>query len=417
MDFLKYNEYLLEKQIYDLLLESKVVFSKKFLHLLQSIVKLSPQNKIAPKLIEIYSKDYDVVQNYIDLTDEKDSVTFTPDRKVKELLGDASKEEIYKVTNSGRYLTHSSSNNRIFDLLNYEKPDGEPWAPEVGVRGKVLGEVVSPVSSKIFVIFESEDGSKKTVLNKEAIELDGPSDDVIWNSSRTNIKIGRLTRALLRSAGIEFTDRDIEQFTNAFKSTFDYLSDKLKQFSLVKGEKIKYWYWHEKYESGRGTMNNSCMAEVDEDYFDIYSNNSNCSLLILYSDDGQVTEEGYKSSTIKGRALVWNCEVNGQKETFMDRIYTVRDSDVDLFKQYATSKGWWHKKFQDMDQECDLVRGSESKSQPTIVVHLEQSRCNQYPYCDTLSYVYLSDNIMCNSPELDDESADRNLRDTGGEWE
>ena len=78
---LKYNQYLSEKVVYDLLLESKVVYSKKLVSLLTKM----KSNKLASELLDIYSTDVDgIVQNYIDITDEKDSVSFTPDRKVQE---------------------------------------------------------------------------------------------------------------------------------------------------------------------------------------------------------------------------------------------------------------------------------------------------------------------------------------------
>jgi hypothetical protein len=40
-------------------------------------------NEVAKELVKLYNKDIDGVQhNYIDTTDEKDSVSFTPDRKL-----------------------------------------------------------------------------------------------------------------------------------------------------------------------------------------------------------------------------------------------------------------------------------------------------------------------------------------------
>ena len=49
----RYNEFLLENQIYDLLLESKVVFSSKFINLINKF----NSNKIASELIKINSKE------------------------------------------------------------------------------------------------------------------------------------------------------------------------------------------------------------------------------------------------------------------------------------------------------------------------------------------------------------------------
>jgi hypothetical protein len=68
-----------------MILESKIVFSKNFLGILSKM----GSNEVAKELVKLYNKDIDGVQhNYIDTTDEKDSVSFTPDRKAIELNKD-----------------------------------------------------------------------------------------------------------------------------------------------------------------------------------------------------------------------------------------------------------------------------------------------------------------------------------------
>ena len=62
-------------------------------------------NKIASNVLDLYSKDVDgITQNYVDITDQKDAVSFTPDRKVQELTKD--KPETWVITESGKYLTN-----------------------------------------------------------------------------------------------------------------------------------------------------------------------------------------------------------------------------------------------------------------------------------------------------------------------
>ena len=84
MSLLKYNDYLTEKVLYDLLLESKMVYSKKFIGFLTKM----KSNNIAKTLLDLYSKDINIQHNYIDVGAEKDTVSFTPDRKVQELEKD-----------------------------------------------------------------------------------------------------------------------------------------------------------------------------------------------------------------------------------------------------------------------------------------------------------------------------------------
>ena len=60
MAILKYGDYISEKAVYELLLESKVVYSKKFINLLNKM----KANKLATELLNLYSKDVDgVTQN------------------------------------------------------------------------------------------------------------------------------------------------------------------------------------------------------------------------------------------------------------------------------------------------------------------------------------------------------------------
>ena len=213
---LKYNQYLSEKVVYDLLLESKVVYSKKFVNLLTKM----KSNKLASELLDIYSTDVDgIVQNYIDITDEKDSVSFTPDRKVQELTKD--KPQTWEVTESGKYLTNRSRNDKIFERLGYDKEKYGCWAPETGTIGTILGETISRQSSNIYIMFQEYSTSTPRigVINKVAVqEAEDTEDFKIWSTSRNPIKIGRLVRAILTKAKVIFTDKDVEDIFAVYQS-------------------------------------------------------------------------------------------------------------------------------------------------------------------------------------------------------
>ena len=409
MKVFKYSDFLTESKIEELLLESKVIFSKKFLNLLNRM----RTNKIASDLLNIYSKDFNIQHNYIDITDNKEEVSFTPDRKVQELT--AGRPEVYKV-GTRRQLAHSDSNDKLFEALGYDKSK-EYWTPNDGQKGLIKSEVVSPTSGKVFVLFEEltdEDEKRHAVLNKDCLTLADFDDSGIWKTSRNPIRIGRLVRPLLRSAGVTVTDRDVEEFTNQWKATYDFAADVLKQFDIVKGSTIAYWYDYGKYVDGGGTLNNSCMAEVDSDYFEIYTSNKQVSLVILYDDNGQVQEEKYTSTKIKGRAILWDAEINGQKEMFMDRIYTTYDSDVDLFKQFAQKNGWFYKDSQSMSPRENITNGTLI-SRPEIIVKVDNSDCEYYPYVDTMCFCYTGSNELRNTQD-DEDGSMRVLRSTEGEW-
>jgi hypothetical protein len=406
-----YNSFINESRIEELLFESKVVFSKKFINLLNRM----RSNKVASELINIYSKDFTVQHNYIDITDNKEELSFTPDRKVQEII--AGRPEVYTV-GTRRQLTHSSSNDVIFEKLGYDR-NGDYWTPENGQKGIIKQETVSSQSGKVFVLFEEltdSENKRQAVLNKDCLTLSDYDDSKIYSTSRNPIRVGRLVRPLLRAAGVTVTDREIEEFTNQWKATYDFAADVLKQFHVVTGNEIASWYWHENYVDGGGTMNNSCMAEVDEDYLNIYTKNKQVSLVILYSDDGEIKDDKYTSKKIKGRALLWDCIIQGVVGTqkFMDRIYTTFDSDVELFKQYAEKNGWYYKVDQSMDPKSEITNG-QSSGRWEIKIDLDNSRFDYYPYCDTLCFVYVDDNVISN--RQDDTRPDlRVLRSTEGEW-
>jgi hypothetical protein len=418
MNLLKYNDFLIEGLIYNLLLESKVIYSSKFLNILNKM----KDNKVSKELINLYTKDIDGINhNYIDISDEKDRATFTQDRKAQEIVG--KEPQTWRVNNEQRYLTHSPKNDKIFSLLEYEKPEGEPWIPSIGTLGLIKNEIVSPTSGKIYVVFEEYDDSegndttpkelKKTVLNKQAI---APSESVnkVWSHARNPVNVGKLARAILKSAKVTFIDKDIEDFVNQYKATFDFLKDATKRFDIVSGKDIAKWYWHGNYVEGGGTLNNSCMAEVDdEDCFDIYVYNKQVNLVILYDDNGTINSEGkYTSNKIKGRAILWDCTMNGKKIKFMDRIYTASDSDVELFKQFAQKNDWWFKVGQNMSPG-ERVTDGKTTTAATLIANLDQADWDVYPYMDTMCYINTDKNTASN---LDDDY-DRICRDTEGGWE
>ncbi len=408
MKLLKYENWINES-LTELILESKLIYSKKFINLLNRM----KSNKIASDLLNLYTKDVDrLTQNYIDLTDNKEEVSFTPDRKVQELTKD--KPQTWKITDSGRYLTNSPRNDNLFEALGYDKQKHGCWSPDTGTIGLITAETVSRVSGKVYVIFEEYGvpNPRVGVINKDAVESTESEDMRLWTTSRNPIRIGRLVRAVLGAAKITFTDKEIEDFTNQYKATYDFAKDILKQFDIVTDDDIAYWYDSNRYISGGGTLNNSCMAEVDRGYFDIYVRNSNVSLVILYSDDGKIEGDKYISNKIKGRAILWDAIIDGTPGKFMDRIYTMHDSDVELFKQFAEKQGFWYKRNQNMNQDESITNGSTTK-QSRIKVVLEDGDFREYPYLDTMSYLNDEDGCLYNYPK----GEGKELRDTGGGYD
>jgi hypothetical protein len=406
---LKYTEYIQEKIICDLLLESKVVFSKGFIGILSRM----RGNPLAEELLSLYSQDIPVQYNFIDITDEKDAVSFTLDKKVQQIISE--KPEEWQVM-GGAFLTHHPSNDKVFNALGYEKVGEHVPHPDQETIGHILAETVGS-NGRVYAKFQYIDETGETmitVMNKQSLVLVDPSEDLkIWKSSRSNIKIGRLVRSVLTAAKIPFNDKDIESFTNQYKATYDFTKDLLKQFDVVKGSDISHWYYYEHYVRGGGVMNNSCMAEVDSSFFDLYVyNTKQVSLVILYSDEGTFNGGNYSSNKIKGRAILWDCLIDGNPEKYMDRIYTVQDSDVELFKQFAVKNGWWFKTSQTMSSEEKISNGEVIKKS-NIIVNLENSDFDKYPYLDTVCYLNRDKNTLSNHSE----KGTITLHSTDGYWD
>jgi hypothetical protein len=389
----KYNEFLFES----LILESIVVYSNKFKDILKEI-----ESPVAKAILDIETKDLDVANNYLDIND-KDTISFIADRKAKELLDQKDKFAIF---NGGSgFLKHSPSNDELFALLEYEPVGDKTYHPQNGEKGEVLKKAKSLKSDNIYVKIQFPGGL--TVVNENNLRY-VDVNQLPFQQNRQTIRTGRGVKALLSKSDFKFTDADIEQFVNKYKSAWDAMNDIFRKFELVSGDMIAHWYDYNNYDEQRGTMGSSCMKAVSSSYFNIYTNNPDkCSLLILKSDDGQ---------KIKGRALVWN--LDSPKVTYVDRIYTNNDSDVELFKQYAYGKGWYHKPNQSSSNDYGMIGKEGSRKEGHLVVNLKnrnEGDYDRYPYLDTLKYFNTSSGKLT-TEEMRGYGDYITLEDTGGSW-
>ena len=415
MSILKYNDYLTEKQIINLINESVLVYSTKLVNLL----KRMPRNRIAVELLRLNKSDIEgITQNYIDVTD-RESFSFTPDRRVQQMIGD--RPVVFKAMNA-RNLTSSDKNNGIFERLGFDKATQEKWSAGNGSVLRILSETVTKTTGKTYVMAEERnaDGSEKegariAVLNKEGLEVFAPELEAIWTTARNPLRLGRMARAILTVSSIAFTDHELSQFVEQFTATFDFAADALRQFDIVSGDDIHKWYDQNRYVGGGGSLNHSCMSSASRNKLSIYCNNANVSLVILYDDAGEVIDGVYQSNKIKGRAILWkNCDINGEVATFMDRIYTTFESDTELFKQFAEKEEFFFKTNQGYGGQS-ISNGTRTIDRPGIVCSLEESDLSSYPYMDTMCHVDISNN-KCSNNSDDLRGRVRYCQDTGGGW-
>jgi hypothetical protein len=409
----KYNDFKEDFLLESLLLESKVEFSKGLMNLFATM----SNNRIKNILLNLSKtgKDINITQNFFDIGPSKEEITFVQDRRAQQIMG--TEPVNFKTTSNvgSHYLTFNKKddkyvNQAIFNALGFDPNSTSHDVPEPNEIGEILSETESKrFPGRFYVLFKWSGGL--IALNKNVVVPNDDRYDRVWALSRNPIRIGRVIRALLTSAGESFEDKEIEDFVNAYKSSIDIMNDAFLKFDVVEGGEIAYWYSNERYEDGgRSTLGNSCMAEVDDSYFDIYVYNpSVCKLVILYSDSGgQITDGKWKSNKIRGRAILWTTD---QGDIFMDRIYYNYESDVDLFKQYADKNDWWYKRSQDSDSDFTAQKGSQTKI-PKYTVSLRISEFDFYPYVDTLTYIDFSGKKLSNERS----GMDGELCGTGGDW-
>lgn len=219
----------------------------------------------------------------------------------------------------------------------------------------------------------------------------------------------RMKGEIEMSTGVVFSDSEIETFVNEFvacSKMFDFDKSGLT-FKVVKGDDIAKYYLDKNYygysESAdkfeKGVLWNSCMRYARcQRYFDIYTNNKQVSLLVLVTSDDKVV----------GRALIWQLTEDNDDKIYMDRAYTIHDSDIKLFNNYAIKEGYvyytgYGPKLDNHDYDYQLF------------VRLDNTSFDLYPYMDTMCYLDGGGDLLSSSSA--DFSYDYELNDTYGHWD
>ena len=382
----------------ELLLESNIVYSNNFRKVMSNI-----DHPLSEIIIRLEGENHTVRNNYLDVNlKEKDKLGFIPDRRAQDILNDT-KVYVNFTGSGGGWLKNKEVNKGLFDKLGYTYEEGtEPYKPTSSVEvGEVIAEVISDTSGKKYAFVKFPDG--QGVYNVEKLRIVDNKEKSLWSKGRQEIFVGRGIRALLTSAGIQFLDKDLEEFVNLYKATVDKMNDRFQYFESIKGEEIGHWYHYSNYKERSGTLGCSCMSNVNPDYFDIYISNPDvCELVILKSEDD--------ASLIVGRALLWTLR-DGKK--FMDRIYTIKDSEVSLFKGWAKENGWYSK-FYNSSSDSGLANAPDGMQVDlgTLVVDIKKGMYEAYPYLDTLKYFNPVDGTLSNVRGGKEVYV---LEDTGGE--
>jgi len=239
--------------------------------------------------------------------------------------------------------------------------------------------------------FYREHPDQKEDLPKMGRYSDVVKNSKFWTSGRTpEYGIGRWVRHIYKDVlGAPIENASLEAFVNAYKSTHDSMFSTGDEFELVKGEDIRHWYLVDNYLEESGQLGNSCMRYARcQEFLDIYVNNpESCQLLILKS--------AKDPEKIIGRALVWTLHdgpgVAGR--LFMDRVYTIKDSDRIRFQEYA--------------KKNQILTGATS----AYKIKVKEGGYDYYPYMDTFSSLDRDKGIL--STDLSNQDAVE-LRNTDG---
>ena len=212
--------------------------------------------------------------------------------------------------------------------------------------------------------------------------------------SITEIKIGRLVQKILSLTDSVFENKDIETFVNRFIGIqkLDY-----KTFIILSGQDLIKGYKKEFYYEGKGNKNElfkSCMTNHPE-YLKIYTENpSVCSMITAQTVEGK----------IYGRALLWNAEFNGSPIKIMDRVYSVKQSDEQMFRQWAKDNGYICREFNNNDSDTHAHKfidvNGEQKNICGSTVKLEKYRFLKYPYLDTFKFLDRENGISTNDHHI-----------------
>jgi len=322
---------------------------------------------------------------------------------------------LYYSPNVRKALNRIKSNDIASSLLGSEGTDVKPDMTFIDLGKEGYFSFITMRNAKPLINarypnldwadkIETEAMSDFISYSNELHELDKESDrgSGVFVKSRNEVGLGRFVNKLFPG---KYNSKEVEEFVNSFKASLEKAGE---HFELVEGEDIEFWYNSENYKEKSGTLGNSCMAQK-RNLFGIYTQNQDvCKMLILKEDD-----------KILGRALVWKLKsLNISKDEypgfFMDRQYTIKESDVQKFRNYAIEKGWSYKSYNNHHSFGTININGEDKN-VMMTVQVKDKDYNRYPYMDTFRRYDVSNGILYNDDDQDrDNEGQYILEDTGG---
>jgi len=326
---------------------------------------------------------------------------------------------MYYSSDVRKILTRIKTNDIASELLNSEGTDVKPDMTFIDLGKEGYFSFITMKNAKPLILAKYPGLDWSINIDNKPIpsnglhfihtkifhDLDMTGDGSgVFTKSRNEVGLGRFVNKLFPG---KYNSKQVEEFVNSFKSSLEKSGE---YFDLVEGEDISYWYWHENYKEESGTLGSSCMSKK-KNLFGIYTQNQDvCKMLILKEED-----------KIIGRALIWKLnsikigrDVVENVEYFMDRQYTIKDSDVQKFRNYAKEKGWCYKSYNNHSSYSKVNIGNEEKN-VKMIVKVKDKDYNKYPYMDTFRRYDFSNGFLHNDEDQDnDYEGQYILEDTNG---
>jgi hypothetical protein len=313
------------------------------------------------------------------------------------VVSESLREHIYNLTKSKRSIVAIVFNHIIQNLELEWLEDHDKFMEIETIRMMSVRKNVS------------EDSEGNSVNDPKISFLPIGKEPVYTNSGkwdrkgRQDGKIGKTIRAFITPylplIGVQLKDKDIEKFVNDLKSLI--LGTNIK-YKLVKGDDIAKYYHEDMIAlpNAGGSLNNSCMRhERCQAFFDVYTKNPECELLIQF-------DTAADDSKIVGRAIVWNH--NGKK--YVDRRYNSYDMYYTAMMNYIKQQKWNYKtvnSYDDCEAQCfTMWDESANDYRQWDDVELEYHYAEEpeeMPYADTVKYWNREKRTLSN---VEDEYAD-----------
>lgn len=243
---------------------------------------------------------------------------------------------------------------------------------------RILNKIESPISD--FLLDPHNHNIDEEIDN---IDVSSKEGYVSFNRNGRDVKVKKKAGRFVSMFTDSFTPREIEIFVNEYKSLSGFYKY-IDNFELGSGDDFKEGYNVDCYAERSGSLGSSCMNNAEEDRLKLYIDNPNkVKILMLKDKDGKVL----------ARSIVWknafiregeSAEDRNNSEPFkkwvMDRVYSNKDFYINIFEQYASSKGWYTRhggglNYKRPDGEIVKCR---------IKVKLKEFEFGNYPYLDTM---------------------------------